>query len=99
MALGLNRDNYRTYRAYRDLLKDKLTELALYAKELCPDAVVEVSSASYEDEDGHVIIFPPPGLPEEEEERVELAVAARAGEIFEETGLFILCAALDPTAK
>ena len=42
---------------------------------------------------------PPPSLPEEEEERVELAVAARAGEIFEETGLFILCAALDPTAK
>jgi hypothetical protein len=34
MALELNRDNYRTYRAYRDLLKDKLTELALYAKEL-----------------------------------------------------------------
>jgi hypothetical protein len=34
-----------------------------------------------------------------EEERVELAVAARAGEIFEETGLFILCAALDPSAK
>ncbi len=99
MALDLNRDNYRTYRAYRDLLKDKLTELALYAKELCPDAVVEVSSISYEDEDGHVIIFPPPGLPEEEEERVELAVAAHAGEIFEKTGLFILCAALDPTAK
>src|SRR5215470_495462 len=99
MALELNRDNYRTYRAYRDLLKDKLTELALYAKELCPDAVVEVSSTSYEDEDGHVIIFPPPGLPEEEEERVELAVAARAGDIFEETGLFILCAALDRPEK
>jgi hypothetical protein len=80
-------------------LEDKLTELALYAKELCPEAVVKVSATSYEDEDGHVDIFPPPGLPEEEEERIELAVAARAGEIFEETGLFILCAARDPTAK
>src|SRR5262249_15908335 len=99
MALDLNRDNYRTYRAYRALLDEKLTELALFAKELCPDAVVEVSSTSYEDEDGHVLIFPPPSLPEEEEERVELAVAARAGEIFDETGLFILCAALDPTDK
>jgi hypothetical protein len=99
MALDLNRDNYRTYRVYRDILRDKLTELALYAKELCPEAVVEVSSTSYEDEDGHVIIFPPPGLPEEEEERVELAVAARAGEIFDETGLFILCAALDRPEK
>lgn len=99
MSLHLSRDNYQTYRAYRALLNDKLTELMLYAKELCPDAVVEVSATSYEDEDGHVDIFPPPSLPEEEEERVELAVAARAGEIFEETGLFILCAALDPTAK
>ncbi|HJY84193.1 MAG TPA: hypothetical protein VKK81_24290 [Candidatus Binatia bacterium] len=99
MGLHLSRDNYRTYRAYRDLLDDKLTELALYAKELCPEAVVEVSATSYEDEDGHVDIFPPPSLPEEEEERIELAVAARAAEIFEETGLFILCAAFDPPDK
>jgi hypothetical protein len=99
MGLHLSRDNYQTYRAYRALLDDKLTELMLYAKELCPDAVVEVSSASYEDEDGHVDIFPPPGLPEEEEERVELAVAARAGDIFEETRLFILCAAFDRPEK
>ena len=99
MGLHLTRDNYRTYRAYRALLDDKLTELVLYAKELCPDAVVKASATSYEDEDGHVDIFLPPSLPEEEEERVELAVAARAGDIFEETGLFILCAALDPMAK
>ena len=99
MSLHLSRDNYQTYRAYRALLNDKLTELMLYTKELCPDAVVEVGATSYEDEDGYVDIFPPRGLPEEEEERVELAVAARAGEIFEETGLFILCAALDPAAK
>ena len=52
----------------------------LYAKELCPKATVEVSATSYEDEDGHVDIFPPPGLLEEE--RIELAVAARAGDIF-----------------
>jgi hypothetical protein len=99
MDLHPNRDNYRTYRAYRVLLDEKLTELALYAKELCPEAVVEVSAMSYEDEDGHVDIFPPPSLPEEEEERVELAVAARAGDIFEETGLFILCAAFDRPTK
>ncbi len=96
MKLRLNRKDYRDYRA---LLDAKLTELALYAKELCPEAVVKASSVQYEDEDGSVYIFPPPSLSEEEEERIELAVAARAGEIFEETGLFILCAALDPTAK
>jgi hypothetical protein len=84
---------------YRALLDIKLTELGLYAKELCPEAEIEISSVAYEDEDGHVIIFPPPSLSEEEEEQLELAVAARAGDIFEETGLFILCAALDPTAR
>ena len=92
MNLRLNRNDYR------ELLDAKLTELALYAKELCPEGAVEVSSVRYEDEDGHVDLFPPPPLPEAEEERIELALAARAGEIFEETGLYILCAALDPTA-
>ena len=44
MSLHLSRDNYQIYRAYRALLDDKLTELMLYAKELCPDAVVEVGA-------------------------------------------------------
>lgn len=99
MSLRLDRHDYQTYREYRKLLDAKLTELALYAKELCPEAIVKVSSTSYEDEDGHVDIFPPPSLSEEEEERIELAVAARAGDIFEETGLFILCAAFDRPEK
>lgn len=84
---------------YRALLDVKLTELALYAKELCPEATLEVSSVQYEDEDGCVYIFPPRSLSEAQEEKIELAVAARAAEIFEETGLYILCAALDPTAR
>jgi hypothetical protein len=54
---------------YRALLDAKLTELALYAKALCPEAAVEASPLHYEDEDGHVKVFPPPGLSEAEEER------------------------------
>lgn len=84
---------------YRALLDTKLTELALYAKELCPDAAVETSTIQYEDEDGHVEVFPPPTLSEAEEERIELALAGRAAEIFEETGLYILCAVLDSTVR
>jgi hypothetical protein len=84
---------------YRALLDAKLTELILYAKELCPEAVVEASTVQYEDEDGHVRVFPPPTLSEAEEERIELALAARAAEIFDETGLFIPCAVLDSTAQ
>jgi hypothetical protein len=76
-----------------------LTELALYAKALCPSAVVEVSATQYEDEDGHVELFPPPNLSEEEEDRMDLALAARAAKVFEDTGLYIVCAVLDPTAR
>jgi hypothetical protein len=39
-------------------------------------------------------VYPPPGLTEEEEDRIELTLAARASQIFEETGLFILCGLL-----
>src|SRR5438093_821404 len=55
-----------------------LTELVLYAKELCPNAQVEASALQYEDEDGRVEVFPPCGLPEAEEERIELALCARS---------------------
>lgn len=83
----------------RALLDTKLTELTLFAKALCPSAVVEVSTIQYEDEDGHVHVFTPPGLSEEEEDRIEMAVADRAGEIFDETGLYVLCAVFDPVAR
>ena len=59
--------------------------------------MLKESSSAYED--GHVNIFPPLALSEEEEEQLELAVAARASDIFEETDLLIWCAALDPTTR
>ena len=82
----------------RALLDAKLTELGLYAKELCPDGAVEMSTTRNEDEDGHVTIVVPPHCSEDEEDRIELALAARAGRIFEDTGLFILCGVLDRSA-
>ena len=84
---------------YRLLLDRKLTELALYAKELCPEAEVETSTVPCEDEDGHLDVFPPPSLSEAEEERIELAVAERSAAIFEQTGLYILCAVFNSTAR
>lgn len=83
----------------RTLLDAKLTELMLYAKELCPEAAVEASTLQYDDEDGHIRVFPPPTLSEAEEERIEMALGARAGEIFDTTGLFILCAVFDTPAR
>jgi hypothetical protein len=76
-----------------------LTELALYAKELCPNAQVEASTLQYEDEDGRVEVFPPCGLPEAEEERIEQALCERSAALFAETGLYVPCAVLDVTAR
>ena len=53
----------------REILDEKLTELALLAKKLCPAAKVEVNARQYEDEDGRVTVFPPPHLSEVEVRR------------------------------
>lgn len=55
----------------RNILDEKLTELALLAKGLCPEAMIEVNTVGYEDEDGRVKVFPPPHLSETEEEALE----------------------------
>ena len=83
----------------RTAVDAKLTELMLYAKELCPSAVVDISSLQYEDEDGHVEVFPPPSLADIEVDRMELMLASRSAEIFDQTGLYIVCAVLDPTPR
>ncbi len=85
--------------ARRAAVDSKLTDLALYAKELCPGAVVDVSPLQYEDEDGHVEVVPPTDLSDADVDRLDLALAARSAEIFEETGLYIVCAVLDRAAR
>ena len=79
----------------RDILDRKLTELTLLAKKLCPDARVEANTLRYEDEDGRLKVFPPPGLSKIEEETLEETLVEKCIEIFDETGLFIVCAAFD----
>jgi len=79
----------------RDMLDRKLTELTLLAKRLCPEAKIEANTIRYEDEDGRLKVFPPPGLSEMEEEALEEALIEKCIEIFDETGLFIVCAAFD----
>jgi hypothetical protein len=79
----------------REILDQKLTELALLAKKLCPDAKVEANTKRYEDEDGRLKVFPPSCLSEAEEEELEEALTERCIAILEETDLFILCAVFD----
>jgi hypothetical protein len=59
----------------------------------------DFAKLQYEDKDGRVEVFPPCGLPEAEEERLELALCARSADLFAETGLFVPYAVLDATAR
>jgi len=42
----------------KNLVDNYLTELSLLAKRLCPDARIEATTEAFEDEDGHVRIYP-----------------------------------------
>jgi hypothetical protein len=78
----------------RRLMIDKcLTEISLFAKELCPTAKIEATLTCYEDEDGHVRIFPPAGLTDSQLEELEGQGADRCVDLLIETGIF-LCAAI-----
>ena len=46
--------------ARHTLVSHYLTEVSLLAKALCPEAQVEATTERYEDEDGHVRIYPRP---------------------------------------
>ena len=77
----------------RSAVDAKLTELMLYAKELCPGAVVDTSPLQYEDEDGHVEVYPPASLSDAEVDRIELTLASRPGKSLsrQDCTLFVPC--------
>lgn len=80
----------------RALVDRYLTEVSLLAKELCPEAKVEATMESYEDEDGHVRIYPPAGLSERQIEELEGKITDRCVDILVETGVFLCSAVYEP---
>lgn len=72
-----------------------LTELSLLAKGLCPEAKIEATTETFEDEDGHIRIYPPAGTSEKEVEAVESKIASRCIEILVEEGVSICAAVYD----
>ena len=79
----------------KNLIDSCLTELSLLAKSLCPDARIEATTEAFEDEDGHVRIYPPGGLSEDEIAIIEGTVADRCVDILVEKGVFICTAVYD----
>ena|SRR3989338_8909948 len=74
----------------RSLLDHRLTDASLFIKKRCPEAVIEVSPASYEDEDAHLLVFPPDTLSDKAREKLADACADKSLSILLETGLLIL---------
>ena len=72
-----------------------LTELSMLAKQLCPEARIEATMEGFEDEDGHVRIYPPAGMRETEIEEIEGKIAERCVDILVEKGVFICSAVYD----
>jgi hypothetical protein len=84
-------------RSERRIMVDRyLTEISLLAKALCPEAKVEATTESFEDEDGHVRIYPPAGLNERQIEELEAKIADRCVDILLEAGVFLCTAVYDP---
>ena len=80
----------------RRILIDKyLTELSLLAKQLCPEARIEATTEGFEDEDGHVRVYPPAGMRDTEIEEIEGKIATRCVDILVEQGVFICTAVYD----
>jgi hypothetical protein len=83
----------------RHLLIDQyLTEVSLFAKALCPAATIEATLESYEDEDGHVRIYPPADITERDIDEIESKVADRCVDILVKTGIFLCTAVYAPEA-
>jgi hypothetical protein len=72
------------------LLDRYVTELILLAKGSCPDAIVEVHSTRYEDEDAHILVYPPEGTSDTDMDRLGDALTERSVKILLDTGLLIL---------
>jgi hypothetical protein len=81
------------------LLDKYVTEISLLAKELCPEAVVEVLFTRYEDEDAHIVVFLPAGVSDTDMDKLGEALTNRSVEILLDTGLLILAGAYEASQR
>ncbi|MBI4596601.1 MAG: hypothetical protein HY730_09555 [Candidatus Tectomicrobia bacterium] len=75
---------------HRSHLDHYMTTFSLYIKELYPEAQMEISFASYDGEDGHIILFLPSSISDDEREKLGNQLAEKGIEILLESGLLIL---------
>lgn len=79
----------------RRLVEQYLTELSLLVQQQCPEACVEATTECFEDEDGHLRIYPPPEASEAETSALEARIAGRCVDMLVEEGILICTAVYD----
>ena len=67
----------------------------MLAKRLCPEVRIEATTEVFEDEAGHVRIYAPAGMREEDVADIEGKLADRCVDILVEKGVFICSAIYD----
>jgi hypothetical protein len=77
-------------------LESILTEFSLYAKELCPEASIEITKTIYEDEDANILVRPPAQWTVEACDALEERLAERSIDILLQTGYHILIGVFEP---
>lgn len=75
-----------------------LTEFSLFVKELCPEASVEISQRTYEDEDANIFVRPPGPWTAEACDALEERLSERSIDILLQTGYHILVGVSEPAS-
>jgi hypothetical protein len=84
------RDQVPTGTDQAALLDKYVTEISLLAKELCPEADVDIVFTRYEGEDAHIFVFLQEGTSETAMDKLGEALTQRSVEILLNAGLLIL---------
>ena len=72
------------------LLDRYVTELIQLAKAQYPEASIQVLPVPFEDEDAHILVYPPEGTSDTDMDRLGDTLTERSVEILLDTGLLIL---------
>jgi hypothetical protein len=83
----------------RALVDRVITEFALFIKKRCPAAELEISLTRFEDEDGHILVFPPDRLAEADRDRLDAEIAKRSVDILLKTGVLILAGVYESSQR
>ncbi|MHB1955484.1 MAG: hypothetical protein ACYCOU_17245 [Sulfobacillus sp.] len=81
----------RYYQAFADLISE--------VKERCPDGRVVISEYAYEDEDGHIHVYPPDSWELDQCMELEEQMGAICSDRFLEGGPLILVMVVEPPDK